>query len=172
MSAQDTSRVDDAITLHVRTDGVAVVTIDQPGEAQNTLRAESTGQFHTLLDTIEADEAIRAVVVISGKEDSFVAGADIEMIRAVESAAEATQLSRDGQAAFARLEALRVPVVAAIHGACLGGGLEPLGITEVRPFGQVRAGKARHRCGLSIARWHQRGIAALLRAHVGVTTRK
>lgn len=124
MSAHDTSRVDDAITLHVRADGVAVVTIDQPGEAQNTLRAESTGQFHALLDTIEADDAIRAVVVISGKEDSFVAGADIEMIRAVESAAEATQLSRDGQAAFARLEALRVPVVAAIHGACLGGGLE------------------------------------------------
>lgn len=114
----------DTLRLRVNEVGVAIVTIDQPDATQNTLRAESTAEFHALLDAIEADPAIRAVVVTSAKPDSFIAGADVDMIRAAKTKAEATQLSRDGQAAFARLEALRVPVVAAIHGACLGGGLE------------------------------------------------
>src|SRR6185437_2172568 len=55
---------------------------------------------------------------------SFIAGADIEEFRHVQSAVEAERMSRMGQDVLVRLERLRVPVVAAIHGPCLGGGLE------------------------------------------------
>jgi 3-hydroxyacyl-CoA dehydrogenase/enoyl-CoA hydratase/3-hydroxybutyryl-CoA epimerase len=67
---------------------------------------------------------VKAIVLASGKRDGFIAGARIEMIRAVKDAAEAEDLSRQGQAGFDRLEQFGKPVVAAIHGACLGGGLE------------------------------------------------
>ena len=73
---------------------------------------------------MDADHGIRAVVLRSGKPDNFIAGADIKDFTAMRSALEGETLSRSGQAALDRLEAARVPVVAAIHGSCLGGGLE------------------------------------------------
>jgi 3-hydroxyacyl-CoA dehydrogenase / enoyl-CoA hydratase / 3-hydroxybutyryl-CoA epimerase len=113
-----------ALTLDVRPDGVGVVTIDVPGEKQNTLQAAFSEQFAAILESVEQSDDLRAIVIISGKPDSFVAGADIRMLQAAKTRDEATALSAQGQAAFDRLEALTVPVVAAIHGACLGGGLE------------------------------------------------
>lgn len=105
-------------------DGVAVITFDVPGEAVNTL-GEGTGrEFDALLSELSSDAGVKAVVLISGKADSFVAGADIKMIANVATAADAERLSREGQAGFTRLEAMRFPIVAAINGACLGGGLE------------------------------------------------
>ena len=68
--------------------------------------------------------AVRAVVIISGKRDVFVAGADIEEFVALRTEEEATGLSRDGQAMLDRVAASPKPVVVAIHGVCLGGGLE------------------------------------------------
>ncbi len=73
---------------------------------------------------IEAEPGVTAVVLRSGKPDNFIAGADIKDFTAIRSALEGETLSRSGQAILDRLAALRVPVVAAIHGACLGGGLE------------------------------------------------
>ncbi|MGC4115398.1 MAG: fatty acid oxidation complex subunit alpha FadJ [Myxococcales bacterium] len=67
---------------------------------------------------------MKAAVIISGKPDTFIAGADLKMLSAVTTAQDAERLAREGQAAFNRLEQIRFPVVAAIHGACLGGGLE------------------------------------------------
>src|SRR5678816_3258622 len=66
----------------------------------------------------------RAMVVRSGKPDNFIAGADIKDFVAIRSAMEGEALSRAGQALLDRLEAVAVPVVAAIHGSCVGGGLE------------------------------------------------
>lgn len=102
---------------------VALLTIDVPGEKQNTLKPEFEEQFDTVWTKIEGSD-VTAVVIVSGKDDSFIAGADIEMIRAMQSAEDAERRSRGGQAAFLRIERSKVPVVAAIHGACLGGGLE------------------------------------------------
>src|SRR5205807_2960642 len=75
---------------------------------------------------IETDPDVKAVVIASGKPEGFIAGADVQMLRAVKTAAEATALSRGGQASMNRLEEIgkRKPVVAAIHGPALGGGLE------------------------------------------------
>jgi enoyl-CoA hydratase / long-chain 3-hydroxyacyl-CoA dehydrogenase len=69
-------------------------------------------------------DSVKGLVLISGKPDNFIAGADISMLDAVDSAAGMTDLARQGQTLMDRLARIPKPVVAAIHGACLGGGLE------------------------------------------------
>lgn len=112
--------------LKIETDheGVCALIFDAEGETVNTLRAEFAQEFTEAFNVIEADESIRAVVLLSAKPDNFVAGADISMLAKVTSAHEASELSRIGQSALRRVAECRVPVVAGIAGACLGGGLE------------------------------------------------
>ncbi|HEV7994254.1 MAG TPA: fatty acid oxidation complex subunit alpha FadJ [Gemmatimonadaceae bacterium] len=105
-------------------DGVAVITIDLLGEPVNKVTASMRGEFAELFGRIESDPTIKGVVIVSGKPDTWIAGADIDEFLSLSSSADAEALIRGGQALLARLESLRVPVVAAIHGACLGGGLE------------------------------------------------
>jgi 3-hydroxyacyl-CoA dehydrogenase/enoyl-CoA hydratase/3-hydroxybutyryl-CoA epimerase len=113
-----------AFTLNVRLDNVAVVTIDVPDEKMNTLKAEFGVQVRGILKQIRENKAIRGVVFISGKPDNFIAGADINMIARAKNAQEAEDLARQGQQIMAEIYSLPIPVIAAIHGACLGGGLE------------------------------------------------
>ena len=104
--------------------GIAVVTLDLPGEPVNKLNSAVSGEFKTLLDRLAADGGVRALVLISGKPDTFIAGADIEEFVRLQTRADAEALSRDGQETMDRVAALPKPVIAAIHGACLGGGFE------------------------------------------------
>lgn len=110
--------------LSRREDGIAVLTMDVPGETMNTLRSEFGPEISEVLSEIKADTSIKGLVLVSGKNDSFVAGADISMLDACETAADAKLLSQQGHVVFNELESLSIPVVAAINGACLGGGLE------------------------------------------------
>ena len=105
-------------------DGVAACLLDVPGEPVNTLSSEVAEELAELLRGLAKDPAVKAVVIASGKPGGFIAGAKIEMIQAVRSAAEAEALSRAGQRRMNDLERFPKPVVAAIHGASLGGGLE------------------------------------------------
>ncbi len=105
-------------------DSIAVVTFDLPGEPVNKLTAAVKVEFEALLIRLRDDADIRGVVLISGKSDTFIAGADIEEFTALTTQAEAERLSFEGQEMVSRVETLPKPVVAAIHGACLGGGLE------------------------------------------------
>ena len=105
-------------------DDVLIVTIDRTDQPVNTLGVELVSDFESVFARVDDDTLIRAVVLISGKPDGFIAGADIEQFLELRSSADAERLSRTGQDLLNRLESLRVPVVAAIHGACLGGGLE------------------------------------------------
>jgi len=117
--------VSEAATLSTEVvDDVLVVTIDRPGESVNTLSTELVGEFENVFLRIDDDSLIKAAVLISGKPDGFIAGADIEQFLDIKNAFEAERVSRLGQDLLNRLEKLRVPMVAAIHGACLGGGLE------------------------------------------------
>ena len=113
-----------AFNFSIADNGIAHLVMDVPGETMNTLKSAFAEEIASVLDKIKKDTSIKAVVLSSGKKNSFVAGADISMLAACHSVEEATKLSRQGQEIFDKLENLTVPVVAAIHGPCLGGGLE------------------------------------------------
>jgi 3-hydroxyacyl-CoA dehydrogenase/enoyl-CoA hydratase/3-hydroxybutyryl-CoA epimerase len=104
--------------------GIAVVTFDLPGEPVNKLSDAVKVELEALLIGLRDDAAIRAAVLISGKPDGFIAGADIEEFAALTTETAAERLSFEGQEMVSRVETLPKPVVAAIHGACLGAGLE------------------------------------------------
>lgn len=126
-NATDTTEeqaVKSAFTLDVREDGIAILSMDVPGESMNTLKIEFAEQISEMLDQIERDRDIKGVVLVSGKEGSFVAGADISMLASCETAEDAETISKGGQDIFNRIENMKVPFVAAIHGPALGGGLE------------------------------------------------
>ena len=111
-------------TLIRQDNGIAHLVMDVIGESMNTLKAEFSEEIDNVLKEIRNDNTIKGIVLLSGKTDSFVAGADINMLASCQSASEATALSRQGQMIFDQIENLSIPVVAAINGACLGGGLE------------------------------------------------
>ena len=106
------------------TDGIAVITFDLPNESVNKLSRAVKDEFVALVARLERDTTVQGAVLISGKPDVWIAGADIEEFLQLKTAADAERLSRDGQMLLDSIERMRIPVVAAIHGACLGGGLE------------------------------------------------
>ncbi|MBT8469760.1 MAG: enoyl-CoA hydratase/isomerase family protein, partial [Deltaproteobacteria bacterium] len=114
----------EGLTIEKRGDGVAIVRMDIPGEPMNTLKSDFIDTFTEAFSSIESDADIKAVVFTSGKKDSFIAGADITMLEAVTSAEEGERVSREGHKVMNRIESCPKPVVAAIHGVALGGGLE------------------------------------------------
>jgi 3-hydroxyacyl-CoA dehydrogenase/enoyl-CoA hydratase/3-hydroxybutyryl-CoA epimerase len=119
-----TGAVAGALTQEMTGDGILVLTLDVPGEKVNTLSRALLGEMDALITRLETRDDVRGIVLRSGKPDGFIAGADIKDFTAIRTALEAEALSREGQALLGRLAALRAPVVAAIHGPCLGGGLE------------------------------------------------
>ena len=113
-----------AFSLEERDNGVAILSMDVPGESMNTLKIEFSEQISEMLDQIEQNKNIKGVVVISGKDNSFVAGADISMLASCTTAEDAETISKGGQDIFQRMEDMQAHFVAAIHGPALGGGLE------------------------------------------------
>lgn len=113
-----------ALTLKSRKDGVLVVSLDVPGEKLNVLNLELLDEFESVFRKIDGDASVRGVVLISGKDEGFIAGADIRQFVGVKTAADAAALAGKGHALLNRIEGSRVPFVAAINGVCLGGGTE------------------------------------------------
>ncbi|MGB8221035.1 MAG: fatty acid oxidation complex subunit alpha FadJ [Polyangiales bacterium] len=114
----------EGLTIEKRGDGVAIVRMDLPGEPMNTLKSDFVDTFMEVFDSLENDADVKAIVFTSGKKDSFIAGADITMLESVTSAEQGERISGEGHKAMNRIESFRKPVVAAIHGVALGGGLE------------------------------------------------
>jgi len=104
-------------------DGVAWLVFDAPGKKVNTLSQWLMGWFGEQLEAL-AREPLRGLVLRSGKPDTFIAGADIEEIEQLSDRAAVRELLRLGHELFGRVASLPFPTVSAIHGACLGGGLE------------------------------------------------
>lgn len=108
--------------------GVAIIRLDHSAQKMNTLNEGLQEEVERLWMQHVAPHDVKAVVFMSAKPDNFIAGADIGMLKAKKSAGEEDSLEKaclDGHELFARLKkAKNVPFVAAIHGACLGGGLE------------------------------------------------
>ncbi|NWH97826.1 ECHA enzyme, partial [Tichodroma muraria] len=103
---------------------VAVVRFNTPNSKVNTLSKQLNAEFTDVMNEIWANEAVRSAVLISSKPGSFIAGADLNMLEACKTAQEVTQLSQDGQKMLEKIEHSPKPIVAAISGSCLGGGLE------------------------------------------------
>ena len=112
------------LTTTLAEHSVAVVTLDVPGEPVNTFNLSHTDELWGALERLGQDSSVRAVVIRSGKPDSFIAGADIKQFVAFSSAADAEAASRAGHAFLDKVERFPKPIVTAIHGACLGLGLE------------------------------------------------
>ncbi len=108
-------------------EGMAWAVIDVEGQQQNTLGREAVEELEAIVRAAEEgarDNRVRGLIVMSGKEESFIAGADIREFDNLKTEAEVTEVIHAVTSIFDRIEALPVPAVAAIHGFCLGGGLE------------------------------------------------
>jgi enoyl-CoA hydratase/long-chain 3-hydroxyacyl-CoA dehydrogenase len=90
----------------------------------NSLNEEVMRDMEAIFNEVQSRSDVRAAVLISGKVGCFIAGADINMIEACKSASEAQELSKSCQEFLFRIEQSSKPIVAAIQGPCLGGGLE------------------------------------------------
>ncbi len=132
-----------ALSIEKRPDGVFVLRMDLPGESVNTLKDSFASDFARAFDELEKDEACKAVVFTSGKKD-FLVGADVKMLQKAKTAADAVEMSKSGQRAMDRIARFRAPVVAAISGSCLGGGLE----VALACHGRVASDSPRTKLGL------------------------
>lgn len=90
----------------------------------NTLNKEVMEEMATLMNEIQSNTLVNAAVIISGKPGNFIAGADIKMLQDITDAESGYLLIKQGQKVLDAIAKSNKPVVAAIQGSCLGGGLE------------------------------------------------
>lgn len=90
----------------------------------NTLNNEVMQEIGTILKDVETDPSVRSAVLISGKTNCFIAGADIGMLQSLKDEQSVYKVSKDGQQILNKIEESKKPIIAAIQGSCLGGGLE------------------------------------------------
>jgi 3-hydroxyacyl-CoA dehydrogenase/enoyl-CoA hydratase/3-hydroxybutyryl-CoA epimerase/3-hydroxyacyl-CoA dehydrogenase/enoyl-CoA hydratase/3-hydroxybutyryl-CoA epimerase/enoyl-CoA isomerase len=106
-------------------DSTAILTFDQPGSRANTLGLAVLKEFEGILAQLKKRSDVRGLILCSGKPGMFIAGADLkEMGSGRLDAAGSQNVTRQGLDIMAGFEALPYPTVAAIEGACMGGGLE------------------------------------------------
>ena len=108
-------------------EGLGWLTIDRPGASVNTLSRAAVTELETIiarLDDLVATGDLAGVVLLSGKPGGFIAGADVTEFDTLADPSVLTEALDRTHALFARIEAMKVPVVCGIHGFCLGGGLE------------------------------------------------
>lgn len=108
--------------IYERKENIGLLTINRP-EKMNAISQELTAELSQLLDEIEKDEKLRVLVVTGAGDKAFVAGADIKEL-VDRDARLGRKVSRERQEIFSRIENLHVPVIAAVNGYALGGGLE------------------------------------------------
>jgi 3-hydroxyacyl-CoA dehydrogenase/enoyl-CoA hydratase/3-hydroxybutyryl-CoA epimerase len=114
----------DLLTLTVDDSGVATLELDDPDASVNKISWDTLNAFSDALDVIETHADLTGLIFTSGKPDSFIVGADLQMLQAFEIPAEARRLSREAHALGERVRGLSIPTVAALHGPVMGGGLE------------------------------------------------
>ncbi|XP_066262915.1 trifunctional enzyme subunit alpha, mitochondrial [Euwallacea similis] len=105
-------------------DSVGVICLDSPGSKVNSLNDEVMNEVKQILSEIEANPQVQSCVLISNKPNCFIAGADINMLAKCKTEQEAVTISKEAHKIFFQIENSSKPFVAAIQGACLGGGLE------------------------------------------------
>lgn len=109
---------------HEVKNGVAIIKFDSPNSKVNTLSQEVMAEVEQVMKNIWSDRSVSSIVLISGKPGCFIAGADIGMLEACKTKDEIKTLSKAGQDMLMKIEKSEKPIVSAINGSCLGGGLE------------------------------------------------
>ncbi len=112
------------IQREIGDDHVCILTFDRPESGANIFDAATISDLSNHLDEIEKDSSLRGLILRSAKKSIFVAGADLKTLLKQAQTGEMRSFIAQGQRVFNRLAALKVPSVAAIHGACAGGGYE------------------------------------------------
>lgn len=107
-----------------KNDDIALITMNDPSQAQNVLNDVIQSEFEQIFTDVAADSSLKGLIFTSDKKDCFVAGADISMLQKIESSEQAREMCMVLHAMMQRIIDLPITTVAAINGACLGGGLE------------------------------------------------
>lgn len=108
-------------------EGIAWATFDREGASANALGRRPIEELERIVSAVEQgarDKSVRGLVILSGKEKGFIVGADINEFEAFQTEAQVTENIRPVNIMLDRIEKMPVPVVAAIHGVCVGGGFE------------------------------------------------
>ncbi len=113
------------LTVDVDAEGIAFVTLDVAGESLNTLGVAVLKDIDKVISDLQASPDVKAMIFASGKEGSFVAGADLrEISRVFSTPSLADTIINQGHSLLNRIAALPFPTVAVINGICVGGGTE------------------------------------------------
>jgi len=110
--------------LAVGRDGLATLVFDLPGKRANIISSAVLAELEGVVGELSGRRDIECLVLLSGKDGIFIAGADVEEIARVEDATIAETFTRRGQAVYGAWERLPFPTVAAVRGTCMGGGTE------------------------------------------------
>ncbi len=121
--------------------GIAILTFDRPGSSANILDRETLEELNGHLAVLEGEKELSGVILESAKPKIFIAGVDLKVFSRDIPEEDIASLIELGQLIFNRLERLRVPTVAAIGGACLGGGLELTLACDYRVASNAKATK-------------------------------
>lgn len=113
-----------ALTLTVDKNGIANLVFDLPGEKVNKLSRPVLIDLEKAINVIAGNKGIRLLIITSEKKDVFIAGADINEIKDIRNKKTAFDVVAQGQNIISRIAELKIPTIAVINGACLGGGLE------------------------------------------------
>lgn len=124
MSRMTATATGPMIRREIGDDGICVLTFDRPESGANIFDVATMQNLREHLDAIEKDSSVKGVIVTSAKKSIFIAGADLKTLLKQAQTGELRSFIAEGQKVFNRLAALKVPTVAAIHGACAGGGYE------------------------------------------------
>jgi enoyl-CoA hydratase len=116
--------------LYEKKDGMAIITINRP-QALNALNKETIPEVLSKLEDAEKDQNVRVVMITGAGEKAFCAGLDLKTVRDI-NVIEAVETSRIGQKLTLAIEELGKPVIAAINGYALGGGLELAMACDIR----------------------------------------
>ncbi len=113
-----------ALTLTIEKNGVANLVFDLPNEKINKLSAPVLADLEKAINVIDGNKAIRILLITSAKQDIFIAGADINEIKEIRDPQDALAKVSRGQNILTKIAELKIPTIAVVNGACLGGGLE------------------------------------------------
>jgi len=151
------------VRSHVLEPGIVQVTIDQP-ERLNALSVKMWDELRDTMRTLDADESVRCIILTGAGDKAFGSGADISEFEETRSTAEkARAYAKRTHGALAAVAGCRHPVIAAIKGLCVGGGLELASCADIRIAGRSsQFGVPVKRLGLVVAYEELRGLIELV----------